>query len=127
MRGARLALDAGLCQNRRKARQQGAASDSKEFPMTNGRVTGVRSIELGVRDLRQSAEFYGKAWALEEVASEGDTIHFRGTGAEHHLLTVCERAKPSLLGVHFSASNRAAVDELCAKARSQGVAGVTAP
>jgi hypothetical protein len=42
--------------------------------MANGRVTGVRSIELGVRDLRQSAEFYSKVWALEEVSSEADTI-----------------------------------------------------
>src|SRR5262249_53945303 len=33
--------------------------------MTNSRVTGVRSIELGVRDLHQSAEFYSKVWALE--------------------------------------------------------------
>ena len=29
--------------------------------MTNSRVTGVRSIELGVRDLHQSAEFYTKS------------------------------------------------------------------
>jgi len=33
--------------------------------MVNSRVTGVRSIELGVRDLQQSAEFYSKIWALE--------------------------------------------------------------
>ena len=63
--------------------------------MTNGRVTGVRSIELGVRDLHQSADFYTKVWALEEVASEGDSIHFRATGGEHHVLTIRERAKPA--------------------------------
>ena len=63
--------------------------------MTNGRVTGVRSIELGVRDLHQSAEFYAKVWALEEVSSDGDSIHFRATGGEHHVLTIRERAKPA--------------------------------
>jgi catechol 2,3-dioxygenase len=94
--------------------------------MSNGRVTGVRSIELGVRDLRQSAEFYTKAWALEEVASESDAIHFRATGAEHHVLTIRERPKPALLGVHFAASNRAAVDQLRARAERYGVAGVSA-
>src|SRR5712671_1683016 len=87
----------------RKRRHEG-------YTMANGRVTGVRSIELGVRDLQQSAEFYGKVWALEEVASETDSIHFRATGGEHHVLTIRERKKASLLGVHFAAPDRAAVD-----------------
>src|ERR1700740_3698069 len=91
-----------------------AAIDQRNLPMTHARVTGVRSIELGVRDVRQSADFYNKVWALEEVSSEGDTVHFRATGGEHHVLTIRERAKPSLLGVHFAATDRAAVEELCA-------------
>src|SRR5215510_10393548 len=89
--------------------------------MAPSRVTGVRSIELGVRDLHQSADFYSKVWALEEVSSEGDTMHFRATGGEHHVLTIRERPKPALLGVHFSAVDRQAVDELCAKAKGYGV------
>jgi catechol 2,3-dioxygenase-like lactoylglutathione lyase family enzyme len=89
--------------------------------MANSRVTGVRSIELGVRDLHKSAEFYTKIWALEEVSSEGDSIHFRATGGEHHVLTIRERPKSTLLGVHFSAVDRAAVDALCAKAKGFGV------
>src|ERR1700757_1056138 len=89
--------------------------------MDNSRVTGVRSIELGVRDLNQSADFYSKAWALEEVGSEADTIQFRATGGEHHVLTIRERPKPALLGVHFAAPERAAVDALYAKAKSYGV------
>jgi catechol 2,3-dioxygenase len=89
--------------------------------MANGRVTGVRSIELGVRDLHQSAEFYSKVWALEEVASEADTMHFRATGGEHHVLTIRECPKPALLAVHFAAPDRAAVDALCAKAKGYGV------
>jgi catechol 2,3-dioxygenase len=97
--------------------------------MMNGRVTGVRSIELGVRDLHQSAEFYTKVWALEEVASEGDCMHFRATGGDHHVLTIREQPKPALLGVHFSATDRAAVDQLHAKAKGYGVdvAGEPAP
>ncbi len=89
--------------------------------MANSRVSGVRSIELGVRDLHKSAEFYSKVWALEEIASETDTIHFRATGGEHHVLTIRERPKPALLGVHFAAPDRAAVDALCAKAKGYGV------
>jgi len=97
--------------------------------MAPSRVTGVRSIELGVRDLHQSADFYTKVWALEEVSSEGDGMHFRATGGEHHVLTIREQPKPALLGVHFSATDRAAVDALYAKARGFGVelAGEPAP
>src|SRR5260370_4090955 len=89
--------------------------------MTNSRVTGVRSVELGVRDLHQSAEFYTKVWALEEVCAEADCMAFRARGGEQHVLTIGERPKPALLGVHFAANDRAAVDALCAKAKSYGV------
>src|SRR5215472_9796749 len=99
----------------------------RSMAMVNGRVTGVRSIELGVRDLAQSAEFYSRVWALEEVASEGDTMHFRATGGDHHVLTIRERPKPALLGVHFSATDRAAVDQLHGKAKGYGVNVTDAP
>jgi catechol 2,3-dioxygenase len=95
--------------------------------MVNGRVTGVRSVELGVRNLHQSAEFYTKLWALEEITSEGDAIMFRGTCGEHHLLTLRERPKPSLLGVHFAAADRATVDQLCGKTRGFGIKIVSEP
>jgi catechol 2,3-dioxygenase-like lactoylglutathione lyase family enzyme len=55
------------------------------------------------------------------VSSEGDGMHFRATGGDHHVLTIRERKKPSLLGVHFSAVDRVAVDQLCAKAKGYGV------
>ena len=90
--------------------------------MSNARVSGVRSIELGVRDLEKTAAFYRDVWGLEEASSEGDTIHLRGTGAEHHLLTLRQRPKTSLLGIHFAAGDRVAVDALCAKARGFGSA-----
>jgi catechol 2,3-dioxygenase-like lactoylglutathione lyase family enzyme len=95
--------------------------------MANSSVTGVRSIELGVRDLHQSAEFYTKVWALEEVSAAGDTMHFRATGGEHHVLTIRERPQASLLGVHFAAADRGAVDQLCAKAKGYGVAIADGP
>ena len=47
--------------------------------MMNAKVSGVRSIELGVRDLQQSADFYTKVWALEQVGSEGDATQGRSS------------------------------------------------
>ena len=95
--------------------------------MMNGKVTGVRSIELGVRDLQQSADFYTKVWALEEVGADGDAIHLRGTGSEHHVLTLRERPKPGLLNVNFATQDRASVDQLCAKAKSYGIKVLSEP
>ena len=74
--------------------------------MNNAKVTGVRAIELGVTDLNQSAAFYSHVWGLEPVVSEGDTIHLRANGAEHHIVTLRERPKAGMLGVHFAAPDR---------------------
>ena len=76
-------------------RRSGAiiARPSETATMNNARINGLRSIELGVHDLQKSAEFYRRVWALEDVAAEGDTIHMRGTGREHHVITLRERPR----------------------------------
>jgi len=89
--------------------------------MTKARVTGVRSIELGVRSLNESVSFYNKAWGLQGVAAEGNAVHMRGTGTDHHLLTLREQGKPSLIAVDFAAVDRAAVNQLHAQAKGYGV------
>jgi catechol-2,3-dioxygenase len=56
--------------------------------MNAARVTRLRNVELGVRDLTQSAAFYTRVWGLAPVVADGDTIHLRGNGTEHHALTL---------------------------------------
>jgi len=85
------------------------------------RVTGVRSVELGVRDINDSIKFYGDVWGLEVASNEGDTFHLRGTGTEHHVVSLRQTGKPTLLGVHFAANDRTAVDVLHGKAKGYGV------
>ena len=94
--------------------------------MTSARVTGLRSVELGVPDLEKSADFYRNVWGLEDVLATGDTIHMRGTGAEHNVLTLRQRPKASFLGVHFAAADHTAVNRLHAQAKAHG-ASVEAP
>lgn len=89
--------------------------------MSQPQINGLRSVELGVHDLQKSAEFYRKVWALEDVSGEGDTLHLRGTSRDHHVLTLRERPRAGLLGVHFSAPDRAAIDGLHAKAKAKGM------
>jgi catechol-2,3-dioxygenase len=95
--------------------------------MSYARVTGLRSVELGVVDLNRSADFYSQVWGLQEVTGDGDTIYLRATGPEHHVLILRQRPKASLLGVHFAAPNRDAVDQLHARAKAYGADVQNAP
>jgi catechol 2,3-dioxygenase len=88
--------------------------------MNTAKVTGLRSIELGVTNLSQSAAFYQHVWGLDPVVSEGDTIHLRANGSEHHIVTLRERPTVGMLGVHFAAADKHAVNALHAKAKSFG-------
>jgi catechol-2,3-dioxygenase len=95
--------------------------------MMNAKVTGVRSVELGVTDLTRATGFYSHVWGLEPIASEGDTVHLRANGAEHHIVTLRERPKAGMLGVHLATSDRAAVDALHEKAKAVGAQVTSAP
>src|SRR5262245_13230598 len=95
--------------------------------MTNAKVTGVRSIELGVPHLDRAAAFYSHVWGLDPVARENGTVHLRANGTEHHTVTLRERPKSELLGVHFSAPDRNAIDALHANAKAFGAIVATAP
>jgi catechol 2,3-dioxygenase-like lactoylglutathione lyase family enzyme len=95
--------------------------------MINARVTGLRGVELGVRDLNQSVAFYNQVWGLEPVGRNGDTVRLRGNGIEHHVVTLRERPKAGLLGVHLSADGHDAVVALYAKAKAFGAAVLSAP
>ena len=52
--------------------------------MSEPRINGLRSIELGVHDLQKSAEFYRRVWALEDVSGEGDTLHLHFAPGEQY-------------------------------------------
>src|SRR6516165_10609696 len=84
---------------------------------------GHRRAQHRARRARSPAigGFLHQGWALDEVAVAGDGIHLRATGGAHHVLTIRERPKPTLLGVNFAAPDRTTVDQLCAKAKAYGV------
>jgi catechol-2,3-dioxygenase len=95
--------------------------------MNHIRVNGLRGVELAVFDLKQTADFYCNSWGLEEVATDGGAMYLRGTGAEHHVLTVHERPRAGLVAINFSADDRRAVDGLHARAVGMGVEVIDAP
>jgi catechol 2,3-dioxygenase-like lactoylglutathione lyase family enzyme len=95
--------------------------------MVNARVVGLRGVEIGVTHLDRATAFYSCVWGLDPVLSEGDTVHLRANGSEHHVVTLRERPKASLLGVHFAAHDRVAVDALHDKAKGFGATVTGAP
>ena len=94
--------------------------------MTPG-VSAVRSVEFGVRDLDVSAAFYRERWLLDEVARDGSSAWFRGTGAEHHLLAIHAGKPFGVVRINLAASDRARVDALHRALLAAGVTVLHAP
>lgn len=95
--------------------------------MIQPKVTGLRSVELGVPNLRQSAAFYNYVWGLETIAEEEGTVHLGAGGGARHVLTLREKPVSGLLGVHFATSDKRSVEGLHAKAQAFGVDVASAP
>jgi catechol 2,3-dioxygenase len=94
--------------------------------MAKAMVDGVQSVDLGVPDLKASAEFYTKVWRLIPAAEAPNSVYLRGTGPYHHILGLHARPRAELLRVTLSAPDRNAVDGAHAALRAAGVAEIEA-
>ena len=90
-------------------------------------ANGLRSVDLGVRDLAATKAFYEAMWGLKEVAREGDSVYLRATGSDHHVLGLHQRPRSHLMSINLAAPSRAAVDALHAHAKGLGASIVSAP
>ena len=95
--------------------------------MSDARVTAVRSVEFGVRDVDSAADFYGGVWNLDPVAEHDGARYFRGTGPEHHILALHEREEPALIRVNLAAPDRRSVDRLHARLSTLDLPSLGAP
>ena len=93
----------------------------------DARVTGVRGVDLAVRDLAASVKFYRDCWGLEEADRGDGVVYMRATGIEHHALSLREAPKSAFLGSRLAATDKAAVDALHARAKGFGADVVAAP
>lgn len=91
------------------------------------RPTGLRSVAIGVPDVRTSARFYTDIWRLQPVAEQGGSVYLRGSGTYHHILALHPRERVELLGIDLAATGRAEVDALHARVKSSGAAPLEAP
>jgi catechol 2,3-dioxygenase-like lactoylglutathione lyase family enzyme len=90
-------------------------------------VRGVRCLDVAVGNLKETADFYGGIWGLNEVARSSDARFFRGTAGYHHVLGLFQRGRPALLRLIFDAADRATVDRLHAAVVSAGIRAIETP
>ena len=95
--------------------------------MADPKVNGLRSIELNVFNLKDSAEFYRKAWGLDDVKLTNGAAYLRATGPNHHVVALHEKPRAGLAAINFSAADKATVDALHAKITASGATVHSAP
>ena len=97
----------------------------KKYPkaktaMTESLVASLRSVEIGLPDVAAAEAFYTDTWNLGVVARKGSAVYLRGTGADHHLLSLHHSDKSEVRMVTFRASSAQALDRIAAQALRHG-------
>ncbi len=95
--------------------------------LITGDVTGLRGVDLGVRDVAAQARFYTDIWRLSVAAERGGSVYLRGSGAYCHILALHPRNEPALLCINLAAADRDAVDRLHARVGAAGALKIGAP
>jgi catechol-2,3-dioxygenase len=90
-------------------------------------VTGLRGVDLGVRDVAAAARFFIDVWRLAPAGEKNGALYLRGSGAYHHILSLHPRDEALLLCVDLAARSREDVDRLHAMARAAGAQRIDAP
>ena len=92
--------------------------------MSSPLIAGLRSVSLIMPDLQAAERFYTEVWRLRVVARTADTIYLRGTGTDHHLLSLSaaasEQAAPQIRHVTLRAHSLAALDEIASATLAAG-------
>jgi catechol 2,3-dioxygenase len=86
-----------------------------------GLVSAVRSVDLGVAEPEAALRFYRDVWLLEPVAEADGVVHLRGSGRDHHVLTLREARRPGLLRIELAARDRDALAALHAAIVAAGM------
>lgn len=88
---------------------------------SSSRVGALRSVALNVPDLAFAEQFFTSIWHLEVVAKNDQSIYFRGTGADHHLLALHQADGPAKIRcITLRARELAALDAVTTAAVQAG-------
>ncbi len=88
--------------------------------MTEPLVASLRSVEIGLPDIAAAENFYTGTWGLSVAARKGSSVYLRGTGPDHHLLSLHASPVPDLKMVTLRASSADALDQIAHNAALHG-------
>jgi catechol 2,3-dioxygenase-like lactoylglutathione lyase family enzyme len=92
------------------------------------RVTEIRYVGYGVKDLEAERLFYEDEWGLEPVPSDDGMAWFKARGHdEHHVVRLRAADENRIDVVALAADSRADVDALCQKLKDAGSRIVNEP
>ncbi|MEO5672631.1 MAG: VOC family protein [Ramlibacter sp.] len=83
-------------------------------------VSALRSVEIGLPDVAAAEKFYTETWNLSVAARRGDSVYLRGTGADHHLLSLHRASKPEIRMVTLRAASADALGQVAESVRPHG-------
>ncbi len=86
-------------------------------------VSSLRSVEIGLPDMPAALRFFTGTWHLDVADRKGEAVYLRGTGADHHLLSLHPLAvgeKAALRSITFRSPSTEALDEIARRAPLHG-------
>lgn len=84
-------------------------------------IQALRSVALTVPDLAAAEAFYTRVWQLDVAARADGVIYLRGSGADHHLIALHQRAgTPRILAVTLRARGAQALHDVAAASVAAG-------
>jgi catechol 2,3-dioxygenase-like lactoylglutathione lyase family enzyme len=85
------------------------------------RVTEIRYVGYGLKDLAAEAAFYADVWGLDRVTATDGLLYFKAKGHdEHHVVRLRQADVNRVDVIALAASTRADVDALAAKVAASG-------
>ena len=88
--------------------------------MTEALVASLRSVEIGLPDVAAAEDFYTQIWNLTVAARHNGSVFLRGTGVDHHLLSLTPSEKPVLRMVTFRTTSAQALDQIASRVPLHG-------
>ena len=93
--------------------------------MSSPLISGLRSVALTIPDLARAEDFYTQTWHLAVVARTADTLYLRGTGPDHHVLSLQQGVSTEIRNVTFRARMHDALPRIAERAVRAGGTIVT--
>ncbi|MPY99408.1 MAG: extradiol ring-cleavage dioxygenase [Actinophytocola sp.] len=87
----------------------------------------LRSVELRTTELANSVDFYTEVWGLRTVEREVDAAWMRGTGDNHHVLSLSEANANGLGCISFGVATPEEVDEAARRLESRAIPVLEGP